>query len=187
MLPSSQSSPVSMLPLPQLVSQACVVWRRCPNGTLGSLVQVFEQPRIAASGTQEQAVRTRAARRDGHGAVAAVAALVALLHAVAADRDAVQHAAGVPVQTAPGSMRQVAEQPSSARRVPVVALLAALDHAVAARGNALATGHAALVTGLDRLQVAPSSRRRDVVLPSSHASVDAEDAVAADRGHACRR
>ncbi len=41
-LPSSQSSPVSMLPFPQLVEQACVFPEALRQ--VGSLVQVFEQP-----------------------------------------------------------------------------------------------------------------------------------------------
>ena len=41
-LPSSQSSPVSMLPFPQLVEQACVLPEALRQ--VGSLVQVLEQP-----------------------------------------------------------------------------------------------------------------------------------------------
>ena len=44
MLPSSQSSPVSTLALPQLVSQARVVTVPVPERQTGSCVQVFEQP-----------------------------------------------------------------------------------------------------------------------------------------------
>src|SRR3954471_5141271 len=40
--PSSQSSPVSMLPFPQLVAQACVLPAELRQ--IGSFVQVLEQP-----------------------------------------------------------------------------------------------------------------------------------------------
>src|SRR6185436_3904490 len=68
------------------------------------------------------------------------------------------------------------------RRVHVVALLAADDLAVAARGNAPATRHAALVAGIDHLAVrraAVAGRRVAVVARLARA----EETVAADARH----
>src|SRR6185436_1510620 len=103
-LPSSQSSPVSMLPLPQLVSQARVV---APSRHFGSLTQVLEQPLASPMNRPLHLSEPATQSPSSHDSPASTILLphTAALHLLG----------GVLLsQLAPGSTTHVGEQPSSA-------------------------------------------------------------------------
>src|SRR3569623_1323162 len=102
-LPSSHSSPVSTLPLPQVMSQARVVVVPLPSRHFGSLVQVFEQPLPSPKNRPFWSP----ASQDSPGATMPLPHTAGL------------HLLGVDLsQLAPGSMRQVLEQPSPLSVLP---------------------------------------------------------------------
>ena len=119
-----------MLPLPQLVSQARVV---APSRHFGSLVQVFEQPVPSPRNRPLHLSEPATQSPSSHDSPASTFSL---------PHTAATHLLGIIVlsQVAPGSTAHVGEQPSSGRRVPVVARFAADDLAVAARGTHLRPG-----------------------------------------------
>ena len=96
-LPSSQASPISTAPLPQLMAHAPVV---APVRQLGSLVQVFEQPDASPKNRP-----FGPAQPAGHGAVRLVPQSQPSLPSFMPlpQMDALQ-TLGMPVQLAPGSI-----------------------------------------------------------------------------------
>src|SRR5262245_37553411 len=110
-LPSSQGSPVSTLPLPHEVVHACVAPPALRHD--GSLVQVFEQPlaspKNAPFGPLQPFGRPVLLVPQSQ---ASVPSLTPLPHA------ALVQTLGVPVQVAPGSTWQIDEHPSPAVVLP---------------------------------------------------------------------
>src|SRR6516225_7361968 len=110
-LPSSHCSPGSMLPLPQLTSQARVVVVPVPERQAGSSVHVFEQPRLAASG-KPVSRPSGPGQPEGTFFGSVPQSQPSFPSLMPLPQVACVHLLGVPVHVDPGSMRHFDEQPS---------------------------------------------------------------------------